>query len=343
MARFGHAQHGTVGPAHGSCARDGATDSGWAVVGCVWQQGGSLSVVFLVTQQLSYHPSIGDRVVWRVVDQGGHLHLVPCFPLIFPAILIAWQPLILAIAGLTMLVGVFGAMAVNTMRRVLSFHIISQVGYMVLGLGLAASSDRSAATFGMAAGILYLVHHMIVKTALLMAGGAAEMEVGSGSLLHNQLAGLIGRRTGLAVVFFLAAMALAGIPPMSGFVSKLSLLEGALAGENWLIAAVSLIVSFFTLLSMVRLWQKAFWGQATEPLSPFAPMTRPFRRWLTLAPISLLVALSLAIGIFGGTVFHWSEIAAHQVLDREGYIQQVAPTDEIPVIADKSNGDGEHR
>ena len=82
------------------------------------------------------------------------------------------------------------------------------------------------ATFGLAAGILYLVHHMIVKTALLMAGGAAEIEVGSGSLLRDQLSGLSSRRPMLAVVFFIAAMSLAGIPPSSGFVSKLSLLRG---------------------------------------------------------------------------------------------------------------------
>ena len=144
-----------------------------------------------------------------------------------PIYLQEWQPLILTIAGLTMLTGVFGAMAVNTMRRVLSFHVISQVGYMVMGLGFAASRDPKLAVFGMSAGILYLVHHMIVKTSLLMAGGAAELEVGSGSLLRSQLTGLSKRRPALAVLFFIAAMSLAGLPPSSGFVSKLSLLQGA--------------------------------------------------------------------------------------------------------------------
>jgi multicomponent Na+:H+ antiporter subunit D len=260
------------------------------------------------------------------------------YPLIFPQYLQEWQPLILTIAGLTMLTGVFGAMAVNTMRRVLSFHVISQVGYMVMGLGLAASRDPKMAVFGMSAGILYLVHHMIVKTSLLMAGGAAELEVGSGSLLRSQLTGLSKRRPALAVLFFIAAMSLAGLPPSSGFVSKLGLLQGAVSGQLWLIAIVSLIVSMLTLMSMLRLWQKAFFGSPTQPLSVNAPMQDAGSRRLILLSITTLVVLSLSIGIFGGRVFHLSSIAAAQVMDRQGYIEAVAPVDEI-TFAGAHHGD----
>ncbi len=144
------------------------------------------------------HPSI-TALFGGLLTKVGIYTLFRIFPLIFPIYLQEWQPLILTIAGLTMLTGVFGAMAVNTIRRVLSFHVISQVGYMVMGLGLAASRDPKLAVFGMSAGILYLVHHMIVKTSLLMAGGAAELEVGSGSLLRSQLTGLSKRRPALAV------------------------------------------------------------------------------------------------------------------------------------------------
>lgn len=274
------------------------------------------------------HPAV-TAFFGGLLTKVGIYTLFRIFPLLFPNYLVEWQQLILAIAGFTMLTGVFGAMAVNTIRRVLSFHIISQVGYMVLGLGLAASADPVFAGFGMAAGILYLVHHMIVKTALLMAGGAAEMEIQSGSLLKSSLSGLVARRPVLAVIFFLAAFSLAGIPPSSGFISKLSLLQRALEGELWVIATVSLVVSALTLMSMARLWQKAFWGSSNAPIYPRAPLTQSRRRWLTLAPIAMLVTLSLAIGIFSGTVFRWSDVAAKQVLDRQGYIDAVAPVNEI--------------
>ncbi len=124
------------------------------------------------------------------------------------------------------------------------------------------------------------------------------------------------------------------MPPSSGFVSKLSLLQGAVTGELWLIAIVSLIVSMLTLMSMLRLWQKAFFGEPTQPLSPNAPMNDQGKRSFTLLSITVLVILSLGIGIFGGPVFRLSNIAGAQVMDRQGYIQAVAPTDAITYAGD---------
>ncbi len=260
------------------------------------------------------------------------------FPLFFPDLLVAWQPLILGVAGFTMMVGVLGAMAANTIRRVLSFHIISHVGFMIMGLGVAASGNKLAIGFGLAAGIFYLAHHMIVKTALLMAGGTVELEMGSGSLTNGNLGGLMQRRPILAVIFFLAAMSLAGIPPFSGFVSKLSLLQITLDTGHWWVAGVSVLVSVFTLMNMARLWQVAFWGTSDQPLTPTAPLSRPGGQWLTLGPIGLLVALSLFMGIFGQSFFHYANVAADQVMDRQGYIAQVGPTNEIPVLAKPADG-----
>ena len=132
--------------------------------------------------------------------------------------------------------------------------------------------------------------------------------------------------------FFLAAFSLAGIPPSSGFVSKLSLLQIALDTNNGLIAGVSLLVSLLTLLSMIRLWQKGFEGANRRPIYPTSPLSQSKHRTLTLTPIAILVALSLSIGLFAGPVFHWSGVAASQVLDRDGYIQAVSPTEGIPAL-----------
>ncbi len=245
------------------------------------------------------------------------------FPLLFPTLLVDWQPLLLSIAGLTMLTGVLGAMSVNTVRRVLSFHIISQVGYMIMGLGVAASGNRLAVGFGMAAGILYLVHHMIVKTALLMAGGAAELESQSGSLILGRMRGIVNSRPVLAVIFFVAAMSLAGIPPSSGFVAKLSLLQITLDTGHWLVAMVSVLVSVLTTMSMARLWQYGFWGTAETAAPARTILATRSRQWLILTPIAVLITLSLSIGLFAEPVLRMSSIAAEQVMDREGYIRAV--------------------
>ena len=157
----------------------------------------------------------------------------------------------------------------------------------------------------------------------------------TGSLLPAQIGGLLTRRPLLAVLFFIAAFSLAGIPPSSGFVSKLGLLQIALDTRHWLIAGVSLVVSLLTLMSMVRLWQAAFTGPVSQPHYPTTPLADPRRRWLTLAPIGILVALSLAIGIFSGPVYELSATAARQVMDRAGYIADVGPLNEIPVLEGK--------
>jgi multicomponent Na+:H+ antiporter subunit D len=268
------------------------------------------------------HPAI-TALFGGLLTKVGIYTLFRFFPLFFPTLLIEWQPLILTVAGLTMLTGVLGAMAVNTVRRVLSFHIISQVGYMVMGLGVAASGNRLAVGFGMAAGILYLVHHMIVKTALLMAGGAAELEAGSGSLTQGKLRGLVGVRPVLAVIFFIAAMSLAGIPPSSGFIAKLSLLQITLDTGNWPVAFVSVVVSVLTMMSMARLWQYSFWGEKPATPAPYPILASRASQWLILGPIALLIALSLSIGIFTEPFFQLSRIAAEQVMERQGYIDAV--------------------
>lgn len=272
------------------------------------------------------HPAV-TAFFGGLLTKVGVYTLFRIFPLLFPAILQEWQGLIFIVAGLTMITGIFGAMSVNTLRRVLSYQIISHVGFIAMGLGLAASGDPTLAVFGMTAGILYLVHHMFVKTGLLMAAGAAELFAGSGSLLRTRLAGLRQIHPVLAACFFMAAMSIAGMPPFSGFFGKLSLLQGALSAGHWLIAAVSLLVSFLALVTMLRLWQKSFWGKPVI-IQPSVPqLTTRVHRFLTITPIALLVAMSLAIGIFSDTVFRWSELAAFQVLDRASYIAAVAPTD----------------
>ncbi|MEX1020599.1 MAG: proton-conducting transporter membrane subunit, partial [Litorilinea sp.] len=275
------------------------------------------------------HPAI-TALFGGMLTKVGIYSLYRVFPLVFAIQIAEWQTAILILAGLTMVVGGFGAMAVNTMRRVLSYHVISQVGYMIMGLGLAAGSDLTLATFGLAAGIIYALQHMLVKTALMMAGGAAEMDAASGSLLSSQMAGLSGRRPVLAVLFFVAAMSLAGIPPSSAFLSKLGLLQGAVMGGHWTMAAVAMFTALITLMSMVRLWQHAFWGKPSEVVNRVSPLQDLAKSRFIYAPIALLLVISLSMGIFGGSVFNWTQRAATHALDRAGYIETVAPMDEIP-------------
>lgn len=325
---------GTLNMAHMAMRLDAAPDTVRTLLaGLLLVAFGSKAALFPIFFWLpsSYHtpPPAITALFGGLLTKVGVYTLFRVFPLFFPALLIDWQPLILSIAGFTMLTGVLGAMAVNSVRRVLSFHVISQVGYMIMGLGVAVSGNQLVIGFGMAAGILYLVHHMIVKTALLLAGGAAELEAGSGSLIQRSLRGLVTTRPVLAVIFFVAAFSLAGIPPSSGFVAKLSLLEITLDSGQWPVAGVSVLVSVFTLMSMARLWQYGFWGETPQETPGIPLLANRTKRWLVLTPIAVLLGFSLSIGIFGERYFQLSSVAARQVLDRDGYIQAVCAAEAL--------------
>lgn len=163
---------------------------------------------------------------------------------------------LLGLSGFTMLLGVLGALCQWEMRRLLSWHIISQVGYMVMGIGLAA--DPAVATLAVAATIVYVGHNIVVKSSLFLIADVAEQITGT-----NQIKRMGGVRTtapALAGLFLVAALSLAGMPPFSGFVAKLAIVRAGLAGHQFAIIAVAVVTSFFTLMSMMKIWTYVYWG-----------------------------------------------------------------------------------
>jgi len=154
-------------------------------------------------------------------------------------------PIILVLAGVTMMVGVAGALAQDDVKRILSFHIVSQIGYMLMGLGLFSVA-------GVAGAVLFLVHQIPVKTVLFLVGGLIEEDQGTSAL--DRSGGLAARRPIVALLFALPALSLAGLPPFSGFVAKLALIDAGIAAVSTPIVVVGLVGSVLTLLSMSKIW-----------------------------------------------------------------------------------------
>ncbi|MDP8960911.1 MAG: Na+/H+ antiporter subunit D, partial [Actinomycetota bacterium] len=121
--------------------------------------------------------------------------------------------LLLAIAGATMVVGIFGALVQEDLKRILSFNLVSHIGFMLMGLGFLTLA-------GLAAAIYYLVHHIVVKTSLFLVSGIVEHRAGTAAL--HRLGGLLRRSPLTATLFTLPALSLAGLPPLSGFVAKIA-------------------------------------------------------------------------------------------------------------------------
>src|SRR3954451_7197132 len=168
--------------------------------------------------------------------------------------------LLLWAALLTMLVGILGAVAQSDIKRMLSFTLVSHIGYMLFGIGLATSA-------GLAGAIFYVVHHIVIQTTLFLAAGLIERRGGTTSL--DRLGGLARLAPVLGVLFFLPALNLAGIPPFSGFLGKLGLLQAGVADGSplaWLLVGGSVVTSLLTLYAIGRVWNLAFWGTPhTEP------------------------------------------------------------------------------
>jgi multicomponent Na+:H+ antiporter subunit D len=226
--------------------------------------------------------------------------------------------LLLAIAGATMIIGVIGAIAQDDIRRLLSFTIVSQIGYMVMGLGFFTVAAIAAVVFSM-------IHHIIVKTGLFLVTGLVDHTGGSTRL--SRIGGMARTTPFLAAMFLVSALSLAGIPPFSGFISKLGLIEAGVDKRQFAIVAVSLAVSFLTLFAMIRIWLGAFWSPpetAAATALPSGVMPRsgggPL---LMVAPTAAIVACSLAIAVAAGPIFTFSERTARDLVDRNQYVEEV--------------------
>ncbi|KGM13877.1 monovalent cation/H+ antiporter subunit D family protein [Cellulomonas bogoriensis] len=157
----------------------------------------------------------------------------------------------LVVFSATMVVGVIGAVGQDTTRSILVFHMISQIGYILIGVALFTP-------LGLMAGIFYLVHNMVAKTSLFLSTGAIEHAYGHSRL--DRLGGLARREPLLAVVFIGAALSLAGLPPFSGFVAKLTLALAIVEEGQWAVLVAAIAVSLITLMSMLKIWGTVFWG-----------------------------------------------------------------------------------
>jgi multicomponent Na+:H+ antiporter subunit D len=260
----------------------------------------------------SYHtpPPAVSALFSGLLTKVGVYALVRVFTLIFPLDSGYLQPLVLTVAGLTMVTGVLGAVAQSEFRRLLSFHIISQIGYLLAALGLLSTAS-------LAAGIYFMVHVVFSKAALFLVSGIVHRLQGTYDL--KRLGGLYASHPGLSILFLLPALSLAGIPPLSGFFAKLALVQAGLAAKQYAIVAAALVVSLLTLFSMIKIWGEVFWkAPASEP----ARLAPALSRRLYL-PVALMAALVAGIGLFPEPLLSLSLAAAEQLLNPEPYVDAV--------------------
>ena len=240
----------------------------------------------------------------------------------------------------TMIVGILGAMAQNDVKRLLSFTLVSHIGYMIFGIGLGTAQGLSGAIF-------YAVHHILVQTALFLVVGLIERQAGTTSL--RRLGSLMYTAPIIAVLYFLPAINLGGIPPFSGFIGKIILLEGAANRGGWVAWVVvggAVATSLLTLYVMVLVWSKAFWRDRKDapegelvkarpaPLADVTDVVHYSEReevgkmpFGMVASTATLVLMSTSITFFAGPISGITDRAAESAQDNSIYRTAVLGTD----------------
>jgi multicomponent Na+:H+ antiporter subunit D len=292
----------------------------------------------------SYHtpPPAVSAIFAGLLTKVGVYALFRFHTLLFVSLFSHFQTLLIVLSVLTMVTGVLGAASHFQMRRILSFHIISQIGYMTVALAIMTP-------LALAAGIFYLVHHIIVKTNLFLISGVVLQIKGSDDLAR--VGGLSKSAPWLALLFFIPAFSLGGIPPLSGFWAKFGVVKAGLEGGHWWVVTFALLVGVLTLFSMTKIWAEAFWkkqpetseaAEASEAAAPVLGSTAASLRWM-VPPIVVMATATVVIGLFGEPLFRYTERAAAQLLDAEGYQAAVLLPVEapgLPIEIEESNVKG---
>lgn len=230
-------------------------------------------------------------------------------------------PIILVSAGVTMFLGVLGAVSMHTVRRILSIHIISQVGYMILGVGLAIAAGVAfeVRELAVAGAIFFVIHNMVVKSSLFLCGGLMQQHAGSDDL--EQIGGLQKRAPWLATLFIIAALSLAGLPPLSGFFGKLLLIKASFQAHHYALATLAVATSVLTLMSMLKIWSYGFWSPARgrhveQP--DYRPRVAP-----GMVGVVVLVVVALTMGLGANSFYQMTRKAGAMVVDPRPYIAAV--------------------
>ncbi|MCS5497656.1 Na+/H+ antiporter subunit D [Cnuibacter physcomitrellae] len=241
---------------------------------------------------------------------------------------------LLIVALLTLVIGILGAISQADIKRLLSFTLVSHIGYMLFGVALGSEIGEGAAIF-------YIVHHIMVQTALFVTVGLVERVGRSTSV--TKLGGLLKTAPFVAVLFFVGVLNLGGIPPFSGFLGKVALFEAGAAAPNplvYVLIGAGALTSLLTLYALMRVWNLAFWrpaaevadyeGRLTDRLQEHADAegsssTLSTTPRLMVVAATGLIALTVCLTVFAGPLFALTERAARNVVEPQVYIDAVFP------------------
>jgi len=213
----------------------------------------------------------------------------------------------LAIA--TMVLGALGTVAYHDIRQIMNYNVVVSVGLIIFGLAVSSKEALDGAVF-------YLLHDMVAKALLFILGGLIIQAAGTSDI--RQTGGLIRSYPLMGALLFVTALAIAGIPPFSGFAGKLLLIQGGLREGYYGLTAVALGSSLIVLYSLLRIFMHAFWGEAKAIIDQRSTVTP--KQILSAVGLSVLV---IGMGLGSEAVYEFASEAGHTLIHPMEYVEAV--------------------
>lgn len=247
-----------------------------------------------------------------ILTKVGVYALIRFFTLFFVFDQQFWTTFLGVAAGITMLIGGMAAASQYETRKILSYHIISQIGYMIMGIAIGTK-------LAIAGAIFFMLHNMVAKSNLFMVSGVINHLRGTYYL--KDVGGLFRQSPLLSILFIVPAFSLAGFPPLAGFFAKFILIKAGFDSQFWVLTTVALFTSILTLYSMIKIWYEAFLKK--QPDNNFADRQEEVLTLSDVLPSAILGAVSVLMGLFAGKVFSGCMNAAGELIDPARYIEAV--------------------
>ncbi|WP_424767780.1 Na+/H+ antiporter subunit D [Paenibacillus sp. sgz302251] len=268
-----------------------------------------LLLFFWLPGSYSVPPAVISAIFGALLTKVGLYALIRTFTLIFyhePSITHSW---IAWMAGATMILGSFGALAFKDIQRILNYNVVISVGFIAFGLAVSTKDGLNGAVF-------YMLHDMVAKALLFILGGIIVHVSGTSHL--KEMGGLIKRYPVIGWMLLVVSLAIAGIPPLSGFAGKLLLVRAGLQDQYYWLTAISLASSLIVLYSLIRIFMHAFWGE--EKLHAEKPQA--VSKGVTFSAACLLVIV-IAMGIGSEWVYQLVAEAGNTLINPTIYIDAV--------------------
>jgi len=227
-------------------------------------------------------------------------------------------PVLLVMAAASIGVGAVGAIDGDTFEELLAYSSVSQIGFIVLPIAVGAAVP-SVRVLAVAAALVYALNHALAKSALFLVAGT--IQEATGTTRFDDLGGLSGATPVVATAFFVAALALVGIPPLSGFFGKVLVFDVAVQAGADPALAVALGGAVLTVAYLSRAWTRGFWGPSTAATRAASPDR------VLLGTAVVLVAGVVLVGVGFDPVYRAATDAATAAVDPQGYVEAVLGPD----------------